>query len=310
MVRPDKNLKYAIFSIAIFLSIFSQGDLFAAEVYLKNSDKITGIIVNDNAETLDIETLAFGVVNVKKDFIVKIVNDADIKSVSKAEERPQLEAISTREITAGYTLTDGNTENRQLLGSFLLSRNRVTVDEITLKGSAYYSSSYGENDAEKYNVMARYAYSFGLSRKWYNFYKIEGGRDKFADIEYRLVPSIGLGYWCYDMPNLKLLVESAIGLEHTNYRGAAVTDDKLTFIPRAYYETKIFRNSRFTQDVTFYNSFNDLSEYRIHSETELINPINDKLAVNFSFIDDYVSNPPPGVEENDMRFISSLKYNF
>jgi len=72
--------------------------------------------------------------------------------------------------------------------------------------------------------MGRYAYSFSEEMKWYHFYKIEGSQDRFANVDSRITPSSGLGYWFSDEDDYKAMVESALGYEHTSYvDGLAMT---------------------------------------------------------------------------------------
>ncbi|MBN1871243.1 MAG: DUF481 domain-containing protein [Candidatus Omnitrophica bacterium] len=294
--------------LIIFLASFFFTDItvYGAEIYLKNGDRISGDIVEEDKNFIYMDSEAAGMVSINKGFVEDMAAD----EIEKAKERDRSEAVSTNEISVGYTLADGNTENQQLNAGFLINRHKRHVYELTVKGDLYYSSSNGETDAEKWFGYARYAYSFGPSKMWYNFFKIEADRDKFSDIEYRLIPSAGIGYWFSDADDFKLMAEVAAGIEHTDYAGETETEDELAIIPRAYYETAIFRNSRLGQDVTFYPSVEEWGEFRMHAETSLINPLSDKLSVNFSFIDDYDSDPGGDAEKNDIRFISSLKYSF
>jgi len=213
-------------------------------------------------------------------------------------------------VSAGYNAARGNTETDQLSLSLFLNRNRRHVDEITLKGDIYYSVVNKDTDAQKLYGAARYAYSFGETKKWYNFYRLEADHDRFANIDYRLVPSGGVGYWFFDLPDTKLMAESAIGLEHTNFRDDTDERNEMVLIPRAFFEQKIFRNTRISQDIKAYPSLTDFGDYRIRSETTLVNPLTDKISINFSLIDEYNSDPPEDTDENDLRFISSLMYSF
>lgn len=303
-------------ALILFLS-FIQTNVSAGEIYLKNGDRITGEIVEETEESVTINTEAIGEVSVKKDFVERIVRAEAEESVEKIveaevieEAKEDVEVIWQRQITAGYNLTRGNTENQQLSASVFINRNRVHVDEITLKGSLYYAATEKKSEAEKWNGMARYAFSFGQKKSFYNFYKIEAERDRFAEVNYRLIPAAGVGCWFFDKPETKLLAEVALGLEHTDYRDETEESNELVLIPRAYFEQSVFVNSKLSQDITLYPLLKDTGEYRLHSETKLTNPLSDNLSVNFSLIDDYNSDPARDAESNDIRFISSFTYSW
>jgi len=212
------------------------------------------------------------------------------------------------DISLGYNKASGNTENSQLSVSGYANR-KTDDNEFTSKGNAYYSSSEREMDTQKWYGMARYAFSF-WGRKWYNFYRLEADHDKFADIDYRLIPSAGLGYWFSDTPDWKFMVEVGGGFEHTNFKGATEDSNEAVLIPRVFLEKKLFDRSRISEEVFFYPSVSETGEYRIHSETKFTNPINDNMALEIGLIDDYDSDPPGDTKRNDVRLISSVKYTF
>lgn len=284
-------------------------DLYADEFYLKNKDRISGEIIEENDDSISVKTEAMGTISLKREFIERIVS-AEAEKASPEQVVAEGEVAWYGSVSAGYNAARGNTETDQLSVSLFLNRNRHHVDEITLKGDIYYSAVNKDTDAQKLYGSARYAYSFGETKKWYNFYMLEADHDRFANIDYRLVPSGGVGYWLFDLPDTKLMVESAIGLEHTNFRDDTDERSELVLIPRAFFEQKLFRNSRISQDIKAYPSLTDFGEYRIRSETTLVNPLSDKISINFSLIDEYNSDPPEDTDENDLRFISSLMYSF
>ena len=174
----------------------------------------------------------------------------------------------------------------------------------------YYSSTKRKMDAYKWYGMGRYAYSFGSMKRWYNFYRIEVDHDRFADIDYRFVPAAGVGYWFYDLPRLKLMVEAGAGYEHTSYRSNIKDKGGWVLAPRAFFEKELFSNTKISQNIFYYPAFEDFSDYRIHSETMLDIAMNHKLSLRISLIDDYNADPPADTKDNDLRVISSLAYSF
>ena len=294
--------------LILFLSFIYYPVASAEEIYLKNKDRLTGEIIEEDEESVSLNTEAMGVISVKKDMIERIVR-AEEEGIP--EEKEVVKKVAWEgSISAGYNVTRGNTEGDQLSTSFSLRRNRMHIDEITLKGDAFYSASNKETDAQKLHGSARYAVSFREDKKWYNFYKIEADHDRFANIDYRLIPGVGAGYWFFDLPETKMMAEIAIGLEHTDYRDETEDNNEAILIPRAFLERRLFVNSKLTQDVTLYPSLMDVGEFRLHSETTFTNPITDKLSLNFSLINDYDSDPPDDTRSHDLRLISSLAYGF
>ncbi|MFC1632381.1 YdiY family protein, partial [Candidatus Omnitrophota bacterium] len=218
--------------------------------------------------------------------------------------------IWQRKVSLGYNKSSGNTKASQLFMNLLANRKIEQLNEFTLEANAFYSSSNEQMDAQKWYAMARYAFSFGQEKKWYNFYKFEASHDRFANLDYRLIPAAGVGYWFYDLADLKLLAEVGFGLEHAVYRSPADDSDEAIVVPRIFFEKNLFGNAKILQNLYFYLTLDDLTDYRLRSETTFTNPLSDKLSLNLSLIDDYNSSPALGAEENDLRLISSFEYSF
>ena len=303
-MRPKKTLIAILFFILVF-NLISYAD----EVYLKNGDKITCEIVEITEETIFIESKAIGTVSIRREFIERIeglAEEGSLELVDEAEEG----AMWDKKVSLGYNKTSGNTDTSQFSLDLFLNRNEKHVNEFTLKGSVYYSSSNRNMDAQKWYSSGRYAFSFGSDKKWYNFYRLEADHDRFANIGYRLLPSLGGGYWFFDADDVKIMAEMAIGYEYTDYRDATDDNKEVVFIPRGFFERSLFGKSRVRQNIIFYPAFNEPADYRLHSETVFTNPLTEKLSLNLSLIEDYDSEPVSGTKKNDVRLMSSLAYSF
>ncbi len=102
--------------------------------------------------------------------------------------------------------------------------------------------------------MARYAYSFGGDLKWYNFYKLEADEDYFADIDYRLTPSTGVGYWFSDTDDLKAMAEMGLGYQYTNYRIEVKSTGEPVLVPRIFIDKRLIAKLHLSEDLTAYPS--------------------------------------------------------
>ena len=278
-----------------------------AQVYLKNGDKVSGEVIFDDKEQVKIKNDLIGTVAIRKDGVEKIVYADQEKAEFPAQEKKKTGPWSG-DFSFGYDELGGNTRESSLSLRLLLNR-KTEKDEFTAKGEMYYSSANDKMDAQKWYNMFRYAYSL-RNRRWYNYYKIENDHDRFANVTYRVLPSLGIGYWFFDSDALKLLFELGVGWEHTEYYGAFKDRNEAVLLPRMFFEKSILAKLRFSQELAMYPSLTEEGEYRLHSETAFINPINDSLALRLSFIDDYDSEPTGDAKRNDYRFICALSYYF
>ena len=291
------------FILVSFFIVVSVPNIFAGEIYLKNGDRISGKIIQKTETETIIETQAMGKIVIKNSFIQK---EKEVKTEAKKDNNGKK---WEKKITIGYSQTNGNTQASQG-SSELLVKRKTGQNEWTGALKAFISTSNEKMDAKKFYGMGRYAFSYGDDLKWYNFYKFESEQDQFANIDYRLIPSVGIGYWFSDEEAWKLMFEGAIGFEHTNYRDETKSDNGAILIPRGFLQKKLIGNLKISEDITIYPSLSEGGEYRLHSETALVNPINDQVSWKVSFISDYNSNPSGNTKKNDSRLISSLDYLF
>jgi len=205
LVLMNKGLRYFLFlSIAVFCCLFRvyAEDTSGSEVYLKNQDKLSGIIVEEDKDRIILEHGILGRLEIGRESIERI------SAITPAVPEEKEEKIWTREISAGYTRASGNTESSSASADLRLKR-KTERNEFTARAEGYYGSSDKKMDTQRYLGMLRYALSFGRNLKWYRFYKFEADHDRFANIDYRLVPSLGYGFWFSDTPDWKAMAELA-----------------------------------------------------------------------------------------------------
>jgi len=300
---------FIMLALTLIVADFSQSE--AAEVYMKNGDHLTGNILVSDEQTVRLETYSMGIIDIQVSGIKDVLGDeqlqAKIAQKKAEEEKPK---HWDGKVYGGLSRQRGNTKKTELDGGFLLHYKKEKVHEFHVKGDAYYSAANLKMDAQKYSGMIRYAVSFGESGKWYHFYKVEGDHDRFANIDNRIIPSLGLGYWFADSDDFKLMAEAGGGIEHTRFRDDKEDQTELTFIPRLYVERKVIGESRVSNDLVVYPSLTDRGKYRWRMDTQFKNPITDRLSLSFNWINDYNSDPGADVKKHDMRLSTRLEYNF
>jgi len=248
----------------------------------------------------------------KKEIVEKKKEQKIVSNIKKVEKHLAVAKEVNkwqRKISLGGGLTGGNSESSQLSVDLKVDK-KTKGDEWNFRVSNYLSSSNRKMNSRKHSGLARYARSFGEGLKWYNFYKFEASQDYFANIDYRLGPSLGFGYWFFDKNDFRLMVEGAVGFQHTNYRSSADDKNEAVIVPRCFIKKKLFGNMIVSHDAAYYPSLGDLGEFRTHNETEVVNPINDDLSLKMSLIRDYNTDPSDDVEKLDYTLLSSLDYSF
>jgi putative salt-induced outer membrane protein YdiY len=283
------------------LAITKAYDASALIVHFSNGDQLQGIVKSETPNAVTFISDSIGEISINRAVI------SSIEDPSIVTPKPEIEY--KRELEAGYTLITGNTEKESYVIAGIFNRKTVD-DEITFKGRTTEASSDKRMDEQKWDVLGRYAWNFGEEKKWFNSYRTTVDHDRFANIEYRVTPAVGIGYWVSDDADLKLMLENSLGYEYTNYNDETESEDNIVMIPHGYLEMPLFGKSVLSEDITAYPVLDDLGEYRLTSTTAFTNPLNEYLSLRLSWINEYNSYPADGSEKHDMTLVTSLVFNY
>jgi putative salt-induced outer membrane protein len=212
------------------------------------------------------------------------------------------------ELSLGFAQATGNTQNSQLTGAVEADK-KTELDVVTLKASTLYSSQHKKMDGQKHDASIRYALNFP-ENQWYSFYKFSVDHDKFSNIDYRLIPTAGIGYWFSNTDDWKAMTELGLGLENINYSDNTKDKTNTILVPRAFVEKAIFEKAKISQDLTLYPNLEESDDLRVVAETRFTNPLSDNMSLRFSFVDEFNSNPAGESKKNDTRTVLALIYSF
>lgn len=214
-----------------------------------------------------------------------------------------------RDISLGYNQTSGNTQNKQftLFGSAIRSFHDA---EFSIKGSSYYSSSNQTMVAQKWDGQLRYSFDFTESKNWFNSYQFKIEHDRFADINYRMLPSTGIGYWFSKTDEFKLMFETSAGYEITKFWSNKEDNQEPALILHGFTKKLIFKKDYLSEDISIIPSLNN-GGTRMTANTIFTNPIANGLALNIKFVLEHNTKPSSeDIKKTDSKFITELKYSF
>lgn len=289
-----------------FISIFAVftlcgSQVSAMEVRLVNGDRITGELVQSDESGVTLQTQSMGQVHIGREHI----KPEETKTASEIAEAAHK---WKGRVASGFSMREGNTESRAL-SLKVEAQKEVRSNILSVEAQTYYSSSEGKMNAQKWSAKARDDYDMGQTDHWYSFGEAEADRDRFADIDFRFTPAGGLGYFFFNNEDLILKVETGVGLTHTNFRSAAPSRTEAVLVPRLFVQKRLGTNSKLSEDLSIYPSLTESGEYRIKSETALNTPLQERLMLRLSLINELNSNPGPDTEKHDLKVISSLVYS-
>jgi putative salt-induced outer membrane protein YdiY len=213
-------------------------------------------------------------------------------------------------VFAGYDQSNGNTKK----GAATLSaqaEKKIGVNAILLKGSTTYSTTSGKMDGQKWDALAKYSFDFGQENKWFNFYQLFADHDYFADVNYRMTPSAGIGYHLAASPEWTWDADAGLGYRITRHRvNKAADDEALTALLHTFMKKSVFAKAYVSEDFTAYPGLTSGSGTLLKSETVFTNPLSEKLDLQLKYLVDHDTKAAGGKKKTDTRFIAGLKYSF
>ncbi len=292
--------------------LLAASSLWADEIVLKNGDRLKAEKIEETTEGVHFHHPVLGDMKLPRTKIKSIETGEAAgakkfeKSGEEEDKRKKGDLILDRKLGAGYEARRGNTDRDNLNGEFLYNRNRLWIDEWTLKGQGSQEYSEDKKNTQRGDAMIRYAKS--LNKKIYNFYRFGAEHDRFEGIDARLTPTTGLGYWVWDKKDLKLLGEAGGGYEYEFRREEKDEGDPVLQFRQMF--SKRIGSVEFGDDIYYFPKLTDFGNYRIDGEVFLRFILTKHLALKLKAADQYRSVPVAGKKKNDLTFTSTAEWLF
>ena len=216
-----------------------------------------------------------------------------------------------REIALGYNQSSGNSSTREILGRVDVELKRVD-DEFKFFAECFNSSDDGKTSAERASGAIDYAYYFDTGKRWLHSFRLSGEHDRFSDIDLRSLVSTGVKYLVFKTDTLEAGADVSVGYEYTDFYAPEHDDtDELVVVPGVFIAKNFARGVRVSQTLKFflYPGSSDAG-HRIEARTAVQSALSERISLRLSLDNFYNSDPNPGIEEHDMRFVSSLVCSF
>lgn len=213
-------------------------------------------------------------------------------------------------VFVGYNQSSGNTDKGA--GQIDVNvGNKGEQGEFVGKFAAFYSQTDNKMDGQKWDALAKYLLDFPDNSDWFTSYQLAAEHDRFADIDYRLTPAVGLGYHFSREEAWTWNADVALGYEITRHRtNTAADDEALVLIGHTFAKKQIFDNAFISEDLSLIPRLESGAGFRIKSETAFTNPINEKIDLEIKYIVAYDSEPAAGTTSTDKQLLAGVKYKF
>ena len=208
-------------------------------------------------------------------------------------------------VSAGLTLTRGNTSTTLFTASFLTERKSLT-DEYLLGLGGAYGTQNSKDSVNNYKVFGQWNHLF--TKRFYSYVRAEGLQDKIANLDYRLTVGPGVGYYLIKETNTLLAAEAGAGFEAQRLGGK---DENFATVRLAErFEHKFNQHARLWQSVEIMPQVDRFDNYVVNFEIGVETAITKSFSLKTFLVDTYANQPAVGRQKNDMKIVAGVAYKF
>ncbi len=209
-------------------------------------------------------------------------------------------------ITAGLTLTRGNSDTLLATAKFLTDK-KTPDNEYSLGADAAYGSANDVENNDNYHGFGQWNHLF--SDKWYSYLRGDGLHDGIAEVKYRFTLTAGVGYYLIKQTNTTLAAEVGPGV--VAERVGDVDNTYATIRLAERFEHK-FNNgaARIWQSVEILPQIDKPSDFIVNFEIGIESALYKDVSLQVYLVDNYNTQPAAGFKRNDAKLVSGVSYKF
>jgi putative salt-induced outer membrane protein YdiY len=311
-------------------------EAFADEVVLKNGDRLSGKVVDQNDERIVIETAYAGEVKIAAGFIEKVVREeaANLQVVPVAQKTAAPEKEDAKPATApkptarligghflglaegwkgdasvGFSYTSGNSQNTTMTTA-LRAVKTGGIDNLTV----YVRSLWNKNRRLETNTTTSNAYWGGarydrnFDGKLFGFGSYDFESDRPKQLNFRSVAGAGLGD--HVIKNDKTELDVLVGGAWNRTWQAGSNTDTPEVIAGNSLKHRFNDRLRVQNNFTFYQNVTDRTEYRYILDTTFSIDVTKKIGWFVTLGNRFNNDPIGTAEKNDFLFTTGIKWNY
>ena len=318
--------------LVLFVLCATATPVLAGKIYLTNGDRLTGTVTQMTDGVVTVQTELAGEITLEAKAIRSIQTDAPVKlhySDGTVAEEPLTETTDLNRIaainppapetprwkgdlSAGAIYSSGNTNNESYMFSANMSK-RTEKDRTTLKADAARKkerTSTGDDEVTEDWWKTSAKYDRFLSEKWYMFGQARYETDKIAELDNRIIFGGGSGYQWIESDRTNLSTEAGLACVQESYDDAGSDDSSLSAQAGYHFDHKFNETFSFINDLTYYPSTEQISDYYLTASAELRAKINSRLFTNLKVLFDYDTTPAQDQASTDIKYIFGVGLNF
>jgi len=318
----------------------------ADQVIFKNGDKITGKVETLDGGKLKITSAVAGTITVDLKDVATFSTEApiDIRTADGKKLNEKVAAGETDQVKgddgqpiplAGITkinpppevwsgavvingsLTRGNTDTDNLgvaVNAGLRRNNDTNNDRFTVGGAYNFGrqkdSVSGNKVTSTDNWMAMGKYDLFLTPKFYAFGLMQVDHDRIADLNYRLSPSVGVGYQWIEKPDMNFSTEAGAGYVYEKYISGGTTDDYVALRLAYHFDKKLSETVAIFHNLAWMPAIDDPSNFNLDTDAGIRANLTKNMFSQLKVEWKRNTRPAPGAQEDDLIYTLGVGWTF
>ena len=279
---------------------------------LKDGQTVVGTVSAQDGK-VQLQTKEAGSVVTSKDSIVVIRSDKEQAAYDAALDRlqhPHLTDFWGGFVDAGLSTTKGNSDTL----SFVLGAKAIRAapsDKITV----YMNSIFAKNNTTGTSVTTAHAITGGIradiniNPKVYAFGFADFEFDQFQMLDLRNVLGGGAGYHAIKTKRTVFDVFGGGAYDQAFY-STGVTLKSAEVVVGEQLAYQFSSRSSFSEELQFFPNLSNTGQYRGIFDSSITTRLNSWLNWQVTFQDRYVSNPIPGIKNNDLLLSTGIRLTY
>ncbi len=285
----------------------------ASKVLTFTTDEPVKIVLQDETVlSRQITAAQNGVLTLGESSVANVgeIKMADVVAINPPDpETPQWHG----NVSVGWTSVHGNTRSESVNASAEASLRREG-DRISF--GADYGRSEQENKSTGEEVTtedwwrARGKYDYFLGEKLYGFVEGRYATDKIARLDRRMIGGVGLGYQWIETDRMNFATEAGLAYLTERFDDDTPSNNEVSAQLGYHFDAKLNERLKFINDLTYYPSFGQFSDYFLTTTAELRAMLTQSIYANFRVLFDYDTSPAAGKGSTDVKYILGVGAEF
>lgn len=216
-------------------------------------------------------------------------------------------------VSAGFSATQGNTSTERQNLSVDVSR-RSENDRITVKADYALGKQEDPDTGEEKTTedwwRTRLKYDYFVSKKLYVYGDSRYEKDSVAELDRRMVVGVGGGYQWIESDDMSFSTEAGLASLYERFDNQTGSNTEVSVQLGYHFDKKLYKALTFINDLTYYPSIGDFTDYYLTSTAELRASFLKSMFANFKVIFDYDATPAEGAGNTDVKYMLGVGWSF